>query len=123
MNKSETEFANEQAKKMSDLISRGALIEKLEKSIKWCEDNLESSTASFQSGCIATIKDVISTVKMEETCPSVEAEPVVHGHWEQKYTGSRKVFFCSVCGEWTAYGETDYCPFCGARMDKERKEE
>ena len=52
-------------------------------------------------------------------------DPVRHGTW-RNYKDEHT---CSVCGEvgtgdWmyedSAY---DYCPFCGAKMDGERKEE
>lgn len=61
--------------------------------------------------------------------PTIDAEPVRHGKWVPKYiricgqdwaSGMK----CSECGEdaLNAEGEeflTDYCPACGARMDKE----
>lgn len=48
---------------------------------------------------------------------------VSHGHWERTYTEDAPMFFkdryfCSVCGEWQTYGKTDYCPWCGAKMDE-----
>ena len=43
--------------------------------------------------------------------PAVEAEPVRHGRW---IAVDGKVV-CSVCYEENK--ETDYCPFCGAKMD------
>lgn len=33
-------------------------------------------------------------------------------------TWDRVRFYCSVCGDWQTYGETDYCSHCGARMKK-----
>ena len=38
-----------------------------------------------------------------------------HGHWEE--------FVCSVCGKIGWDNEDNYCPNCGAMMDRERKEE
>ena len=26
-------------------------------------------------------------------------------------------FYCSVCGGWQTYGQTKYCPKCGAEME------
>ncbi|MFR5876342.1 MAG: hypothetical protein ACLUFN_07620 [Eubacterium sp.] len=47
----------------------------------------------------------------------VDAESVVHGHWERNAAFS--VFpFCSICNS-ICSGESDYCPHCGARMDEE----
>lgn len=65
-----------------------------------------------------------------EEAPTVEAEPVRHGHWvepiKEKYayvlSGT-----CSVCGWESRLYENDvvgmnYCPNCGAKMDEmERK--
>lgn len=50
-----------------------------------------------------------------EDAPTVDAEPVRHGHWEE--------FHCSVCGEMGWDNEDKYCPNCGAKMDGERKED
>ena len=54
--------------------------------------------------------------------PTVEAEPVRHGHWidadDTRISGK-----CSVCG-WEAHLYEDdvvgmpYCPNCGAKMDE-----
>ena len=51
--------------------------------------------------------------------PTVDAEPVVHAHWEKVYDRNYK---CSVCGAWYEADEEeildfDYCPHCGAKMD------
>jgi len=62
--------------------------------------------------------------------PTIDAEPVRHGHWERKH--QKKEFpgmhilingtypTCSVCGfaEMGISQETDYCPNCGAKMDE-----
>lgn len=73
-----------------------------------------------------------------DEAPTIEAEPVRHGHWTDKHK-------CSVCGGVTfseynvypvydfdcngetffavdygydfVYHETDFCPFCGAKMN------
>lgn len=52
-----------------------------------------------------------------ENAPTVEAEPVRHGHWEY-WAGN--LVKCSVCGyEYTDWLECDnYCGNCGAKMDE-----
>ena len=51
-----------------------------------------------------------------EKSPTIDAVPVVHGHWSTHQE-------CSVCGDfarYSAYGEpyySKYCPNCGAKMD------
>ena len=66
-------------------------------------------------------------IRCVEEAPTVEAEPVRHGHWkpfdEDEYT-------CSLCGnifvtmdgEHPLSNEFKYCPFCGAKMDAKEKE-
>lgn len=45
--------------------------------------------------------------------PTIDAVPVVHGHW----IGS-DYDKCSLCG-CMELGRTYYCPHCGAKMDEE----
>ena len=56
------------------------------------------------------------------TAPTIEAEPVKHGRWENHphaYGFER----CSVChdcniwGEWADGKKWNFCPNCGAKMD------
>lgn len=59
--------------------------------------------------------------------PTVDAEPVRHGHWNEAKDGT---LWCSVCISTGPYDEDswgyvinaphyDYCPNCGAKMDEE----
>lgn len=68
------------------------------------------------------------------TAPAADVAPVVHGRWIGidssfwKPTHSsdipvfRKTYRCSECGRRTAIAE-NYCPNCGAKMDKEETNE
>ena len=54
--------------------------------------------------------------------PSADAEMIVHGKWvPSKFSG---IMTCSVCkdclleNEWITRGKWNYCPNCGAKMDK-----
>ncbi len=61
-------------------------------------------------------------VKVLNAQPTVDAEPVKHGRWNE--TKIPKVKECSCChAQWGTYSveEFGYCPTCGAKMD-ERKE-
>jgi len=55
--------------------------------------------------------------------PSVQAKQKT-GTWRKDIDNSRRWdrvrFYCSECGSWQTYGETDYCPSCGAKMEKEK---
>lgn len=60
--------------------------------------------------------------------PTVDAETVWHGKWVNANEGrwnTCEVLKCSECGELDnrMYKTDKYCPNCGARMDKDRKEE
>ena len=61
-----------------------------------------------------------------ECAPTVDAEPVRHGYWKNY----KDEHTCSCCGEtvtgdWYDQDNDAYwfCPWCGAKMDAERKEE
>lgn len=53
-----------------------------------------------------------------DTSPTIEAEPVVHGHWVKRYKS--KYYHCSVCGG-LVEDEWHNCPHCGAKMDEEQE--
>lgn len=112
---------------MAKYIDADKLVEKLEKSIVWCEENLLPN--DFRKGCIAATKDIINTVQMNETSPAADVVEVAHGEWILD-RGTHK---CSSCGfgmfmyENTYFQDgvclgsgrkmLPYCPNCGARMD------
>ena len=56
-----------------------------------------------------------------ESAPSVDAEPVRHGHWINDFSSPLK---CSSCGivskanEFTLRTDFKFCPYCGAKMDE-----
>lgn len=90
---------------MYDLISRKALLEKLDKWINPCV-NCESE---FPSGIATAISEV-------EAAPTVEAAPVVHGEWiELHEENGHEVGTCSHCLHVRIVD--NYCPNCGAKMD------
>lgn len=52
-----------------------------------------------------------------ENAPTVDAEPVRHGHWE--WDGD---YICSNCGERGHRNKWNYCPNCGAKMDESKEQ-
>lgn len=58
--------------------------------------------------------------------PTIEAEPVRHGHWIDKPTGKYGNWqsYCSACGKHSQIGGIESnrhkprCPWCGAHMDE-----
>ena len=68
--------------------------------------------------------DMLGTIDAQ---PTIDAVPVVHGKWIHIYKNNYR---CSVCGAWfifedenNPYEEGRFCPYCGARMAGERREE
>lgn len=61
--------------------------------------------------------------------PTIEAEPVRHGRWEYRAVdtpnlGRRYEMYCTACGKTPDPKKWyDYCPNCGAKMDKENDNE
>ena len=55
--------------------------------------------------------------------PTVDAVPVVHGHW----CWQGKFRACSKCGSYVEFTETlgasfwKFCPFCGTKMEGAEK--
>lgn len=78
-------------------------------------------------GLHVPVEVVIQNIK---DMPTIEAEPVRHGHWNKRYyqmpDGSNlEMFWCSNCREEFSYDaetgisitDSNYCPHCGSRMD------
>ena len=72
--------------------------------------------------------DVMDRI-MADVFPTVDAVPVVHGHWERcmeldvEFEGHKGKIYnvrCTACGSVRqAFCEKyDYCPWCGAKMDE-----
>lgn len=69
----------------------------------------------------AYCEGVYDTFEVIKKMPTVDAEPVRHGHWKLRHAGNA---VCSVCGFWGMsvwdYDRSDnYCSHCGAKMDEE----
>mgnify|MGYP001035626461 FL=1 len=58
----------------------------------------------------------VQVARMVGGAPAADVAPTVHGQW-------RKVkpvhYQCSICGINTGGFTSNYCPNCGAKMDKE----
>ena len=52
--------------------------------------------------------------------PLADVVSVVHAHWVSKGQGAKR---CSVCGQRREFFNWNFCPNCGAKMDKEVKED
>lgn len=60
--------------------------------------------------------------RLIDEAEGADVEPVRHGRWIPHETddGFSNGVQCTVCGEWFyKYFTYNYCPDCGAKMDKE----
>ena len=61
-------------------------------------------------------------IKDLDDVPTIEAEPIRHGHWiykEYGYPTALAFYTCSVCGHVQGLDINNYCPNCGAKMKNE----
>lgn len=63
-------------------------------------------------------------MRLIDTAPTIDAEPVQHGRWIVAIVNNTPHFKCSECNkyieaEWTANFDYVFCPNCGAKMDEE----
>ena len=65
-------------------------------------------------GMTAVMQNIKTIVNSLQT---VDAVPMRHGKWIE-YPIADGMNQCSVCGV-LRFGKSNYCPNCGARMDKE----
>ena len=89
----------------NDLISRSALAARIKQIHKDVCDGFQH--VKFIEDCI-------------QDAPAVNAEPVRHGTWMPPAIGPYGCL-CSRCNL-QADNDFDYCPNCGAKMDKEDAE-
>lgn len=61
------------------------------------------------NGFLRAIDDV-------KEAPTIDAEPVRHGKWNILEGMPTQ---CSLCGYYVKQKTFKYCPYCGAKMDKE----
>ena len=61
----------------------------------------------------------ISSTQIIEA-PTVDAEPVRHGRWVKHYRSGTPVAegYVSTCCDMWNNRKSDYCPSCGAKMDR-----
>ena len=89
---------------------------------------IDADTIKLEKGFFEKVDNVPKFYEWLGEQPTVDAEPVRHGHWIWKERkGIREAWY--QCSECNAYDlrEIDvtshYCWACGAKMDGERREE
>ena len=73
---------------------------------------LERMTKTAYPNLFPGLLEAIDYVK---DFPTVDAVEVVHGRWKGAGMGD---YFCSLCSEVVSGNEHNFCPNCGAKMDK-----
>lgn len=96
------------------LIDADALVADIKEGLwDWNTDSLDGITAT------TALKQTITDIN---NAPTIEAEPIRHGHWKRVSTDN---WSCSNCNSWWYSDEEDfraemkYCPNCGTKMDEE----
>ena len=101
---------------MAEYISRETMINLLQS----MADNAEANGFSYDREVIEAVRVTLAGI------PAADVAPVRHGQWIVKgYVCGETEYQCSECKEteWrTSASRLKYCPFCGAKMDGERKE-
>ena len=100
---------------MDDLISREAVLKAV-------------NAYDYRGFTVEMVKTITDGCAIEiKKLPAVDAEPVRYGRWIKRgYVCGESEWKCSACGETEWRGSTyglNFCPNCGAKMDKEREDE
>ena len=92
-------------------------------------DNLNVSDyiEVWECNCSENGRQVVMAVDDLHYLPTVDAQEVKHGKWLNKVNGYHWFGKCSECGASLKLSDcsirTNYCPNCGAKMDKESDKE
>lgn len=105
------------------LIDADELFDYIQKEKAWKQDTYKQPR--YGRGKYDAYYEMLNIIKEQ---PTIDAEPVVHGHWIIKYDlGEPRGAICSNCEGEISYDrnglfdtlEAEYCHHCGAKMDEE----
>ena len=103
-----------------EYIEREALKEDLKESYERLRAIYDSLTYNEDkqicAGQLTTFTEAILRVK---EAPAADVAEVRHGRWLCVDTDTEQFFLCNRCKK-KEYWESNYCPNCGALMDKEQ---
>lgn len=92
---------------MKEYIERAAAVKKFENFRRDCEEADDPRAAQVFDDCVAELMDL----------PAADVAPVRHGRWKNGRNGLYDT--CSACEKEIYLAiPMNYCPECGARMDK-----
>lgn len=93
------------------LIDADALIEQFNEKCDMATVLVDEKTAErFYTFCI--LADAV------EDAPTIDTEPVRHGHWVLHTYEGFPLYYCSMCDNPRPHKRDNYCPKCGAKMDE-----
>ena len=99
------------------LIDANAAADKIMRETENRADDLNMIGIALMIGITKMLRD-------ENDFPTIEAEPVRHGHWIECTSRGSYSIYCSYCGSHKeTICQSEYCPTCGARMDESQEEE
>ena len=77
-------------------------------------------TSDYYSDFHKSIADLTSLKELLDDTPTADVVEVKHGEWEKDVNFSKIVnkYKCSLCGAEDIVLHHNYCPSCGAKMDK-----
>lgn len=115
---------------MAEYIEREALIEKLETLlsdlrfiVKYEKQHGSVIDIEKSKAKLETVKEIINLIKSQ---PTADVQEVRHGKWELIDECANEGIYCSNCHKKVYRAkyanqkvESNYCPNCGAKMDKE----
>ena len=117
---------------MKEYIERDAVLKYSKAMLNLAEQRVRSGKTEsefWKATHLAQKEERQEFVNLLENAPTAEVVEVRHGRWilEREPDGTPYCFHCSVCDDDFRYigimAATDYCPNCGARMDKEDEHE
>lgn len=104
---------------MSWLIDADALKDTIEE-IDWYHVSLQGALVHGANSALHTplykADDIYNAL---DAAPTIDAEPVKHGRWEQMKV-FKSEYVCSECGDLWPEEKSNYCPNCGAKMEVEQ---
>lgn len=83
---------------------------------------IDADAIKLQEGFFEKIDNVPKFYDWLNSLPTIDAEPVRHGYWIERYgVYEGKYYKCSVCNYNCSHTKENYCSYCGAKMDGERR--
>ena len=114
----------EKGETMSKYVNVDAFVEALCKTLSTLRKQKDNTPES-----IAFLKGAQVVAKELMKFPAADVTPVVHGRWEYipQTLNTLSQLRCPFCGWWSLDpsidGAYNYCPNCGAKMDKEEADD